>query len=266
MKRALGCTLDKGLHRYTPMHIARVLGVVRSISGATSADIEKYAPPVIDQTKYSCCEGASSSAATYLRYASKGLKLSFYPSVKGIYTPARCFDRGNPDGPALEDVGTQTNSVINVLSELGIRAMDMAISGNTYCDFNDENINEEPNILELEQSGEKLTIGAYQITTSGAQKLQDVKDCINSLVPIRVDSWVDSTVMEWESSHSPVGIPNYNDPDGGGHAMYIIGYQGSNVLIRNSWGLMYGLNGNFLASAAWLEQADCFAWDVKDAA
>lgn len=264
-----GCTLDKGRHRYTPLRIARAKGLVRA-SSASSFSIERFAPGVMDQTSYGCCEGTSSSGASATRFAAKGSPLGWVPSVHLIYNPARALDRAAATDPAhdlpmLEDVGTETNTVIRTISEFGIQSMGPTI-GDTLIDVTDENLNEEVDLLELEKSGLSLVVGPYQINSTGSQKLQDIKDCISSGVPVRVDSFVDMEFEEWTSKKAPIGVPNYADPEGGGHALYVVAFAGDILVVRNSWGRGWGLGGNILVSPAWVNQCDAFAWDVQKVA
>jgi len=261
-----GCTLDRGRHRYTALRIARARGIV---SGTTAAsfDLEKYTPPVMNQTDFSCCEGTSSSGAIATRFAAKGTPLGWIPSQNGLYVPARAFDRAAqyPDDealPPLQDVGTETNSVIRAISEVGISPMGWSPDG-LYCDVTNDNLNAEPDLEQLELDGESLIIGAYEIRSTGAQKLRDIRDCIASGVPVRVDSFVDRAFEEWTPKRPPIGVPDYSDPEGGGHALYAIGFAGTAVVVRNSWGADWGDNGNILVSAAWIAQCDAYAWDVQ---
>ena len=261
-----GCALDRGRHRYTALRIARTRGIISSTTVA-SFDLEKYAPPVMDQTEFSCCEGTSSSGAIATRFAAKGTPLGWIPSQNGLYVPARAFDRAAqyPDAeelPALQDVGTETNSVLRVISEVGISPMGLSPDG-LFCDVTTANVNTEPDLGQLESDGASLIIGAYEIRSSGAQKLQDIKDCIASGVPVRVDSFVDMGFEEWTPRRPPVGVPDYSDPQGGGHALYAIGFSGETIVVRNSWGIGWGDGGNVLVSPAWIAQCDAFAWDVQ---
>lgn len=268
MKRfAKGCSLDRGRHRYTALRIARARGIVASTTVA-SYSIEKFTPPVMNQTDFGCCEGTSAGGAIVTRFAARGTPLGYIPSQNGLYVPARAFDRAaaNPDAeelPALQDVGTETNSIIRVISEVGIVPMGASPAG-LYCDVTEANVNQEIDLGELERAGTSLIVGAYQINSSGPQKLQDVKDCIASGVPVRVDSFVDMRFEEWVKGNAPIGAPDYSDPQGGGHALYAIAFTPSAILVRNSWG-DWGDSGNILVSPAWIAQCDAYAWDVQKA-
>lgn len=267
---AKGCSLEKkGSHQRTHLSIARAKGLVKAGS-VSSFSLEMHTPPVYDQTEFGCCEGASGSSAVYTRFKAKGTPLPWLPSVGGIYMPALALDRAaatppNQALPQLQDLGTETNTVERVLSIFGIRASDSYPSG-TYVDITPSSILLDPNLEQLEQGAKKLIIGPYSINDTGNQKIQDIKDCITSLIPVRVDSWVDMAFERWTPNQKPIGVPDYNDSRGGGHALYIIGFIGDNFVVRNSWGVSWGASGNIVVSPEWVLQTDTFAWDVQEAA
>lgn len=270
MTFAKGCRLEKkGSHQRTHISIARAKGLVRTATAA-SVDLSRWATPVMDQTSFGCCEGASSSGAIGTRLAALGSPLGFIVSVAGLYVPARCLDRAaaNPTAetlPPLQDGGTETNSIERVLAEYGVRSMDMSLAGSTYIDLSDKTINKEPNLYDLETSGQRLFVGPYSVTDSGNQKLQDIKDAISSFIPVRVDSFVDTAFENWTAGKAPMGVPNYNDTDGGGHALFVVGFIGNNFVIRNSWGIGWGDGGNIVVSPEWMLQTDAFVWDIQPA-
>ncbi len=263
-RRAKGCSLDKGKHRYTPLAIAVARGLIKVASVPTNVDNQKFAPPIMDQGQVGSCEGHSSSGATYLSCAGSGAALPWVPSQVGLYNPALALDRGDPNAGALQDLGTETNTILRVVHEFGIRAMGAHVEGR-FSDCDMTNALAEPNLADLESDSLNVLIGAYQITSSGTQKLTDVKAVVASGLAVRIDSFVDMAFEDWSAGDAPFGVPDYNDPEGGGHALYIVGYQGDNCVVRNSWG-DWGDNGNIIVSPAFVEQADCFAWTVKRAA
>jgi hypothetical protein len=248
------------------MRVARAKGLVRATTNA-SGSLERFVPGVMDQTSYGCCEGASSSGAIYTRFEAKGQPLGWLPSVHLLYNPARALDRAaatasDAELPPLGDVGTETNTIIRTIAEFGIQRMGVAI-GNTLIDVTDANLNEELDLLDLEKGATSLIVGPYQIQSTGAQKLQDIKDSISSGIPVRVDSFVDMEFEEWTPNKAPIGAPNYADPEGGGHALYAYAYSGDILVVRNSWGAGWGRGGDILVSPAWTAQCDAFIFEVQ---
>jgi hypothetical protein len=261
--RAKGCHLERGSHQRTPFGVAKMRGLSVA-SPPASADLEQYTPPVVDQTVFSGCEGASGSGAIYTTLAKAGNPLPWVPSQSDIYRVARCIDRGGSVGAALEDQGTFTNSVERALGEFGIRAMGASPDG-TNCDFTAATINAEPTLGELEQDALTLLVGTYAINSLGFQKVQDVKLALASGFAVRVDTEVDQRFENWSPSQAPYGVPDYQNSLGG-HAVYLTGYRGDVFVLRNSWGKTWGISGNMLVSAAFIQQADCYAWSVRKAA
>lgn len=261
MSFAKGCHLERGSHKRTPFGVAKMRGLALA-SVPTSVDLSVFAPPVVDQTKYSACEGCSSSGAIYTTLGKAGTPLGWVPSQGGIYGLALALDRPDPSVP-LVDEGTQTNAVERALSEFGIRPMGTNVNG-TNCDLSDATITADPLLADLEQDALTLLIGTYQINTTGAQKLNDVKLALASGFAVRVDTEVDQRFEDWAPSQQPYGVPDYSNALGG-HALFVIGYSGDVFTVRNSWGHGWGLSGNLLVNAAFVEQADCFAWSVRRA-
>lgn len=260
---ARGCSLDRGKHRYTSLHAALALRLLK-LDAALPANIDNQhnAPPVFDQGPVGSCEGHASSGASALSCAAVGQPLGFIPSMVGIYNPALALDRGDPNAGALQDLGTETNTVLRVLHEFGLRPMGAQVEGR-FSDCTMANALLEPVLADLEKDALTVMIGAYQITQTGSSKLAAVKAVLAAGLAVRVDSFVDMAFENWSAGDAPFGQPDLNDPEGGGHALYLVGYQGDNCIMRNSWSSSWGDNGNIIVSPAFVEQADCFAWTVK---
>lgn len=262
---AKGCALDRGLHRYTPFHMAVARGLVKGAAPA-SLDDTQHAPRVFDQGPTSSCEGHSSSGCTAMVFKKQGEALPWIPSMANWYRLGLCIDRGNPNAGALQDAGTMTSSIIAAAADFGISGMGALASDGRFSDADPATLLNEPNLAELEKDALTLVLGAYQITSTGAQRIADVKAAQANGFGVRIDSFVDTAFENWEAGDKPFGVPDYNDASGGGHALYIVGYQGDNQVVRNSWSESWGDGGNIIVSPAFVEQADCFAWKVSVAA
>lgn len=258
---AKGCALERGSHRRTPFGIAKLRGLA-SAAVPASIDLSQFAPPVVDQTVFSACEGCSSSSAIYTTLAKAGTPLGWVPSQSGIYRLARAVDRSDPSIPLL-DQGTETNAVERALSDFGVSAM-VANLNATNCDLDGDTINAEPVLAELERDAVNLLVGTYQITSTGAEKVNDAKLALASGFAVRVDTEVDQAFEDWTPSHAPYGAPNLSAALGG-HALFLIGYSGDTFVMRNSWSSSWGDVGNMLVNPAFIEQADAYCWSVKRA-
>lgn len=259
MSRAKGCHLENGAHRRTPFAIAQARGLAVAAPPAL-ADIEQHSPAVMDQTRFSGCEGASGSGAIYTTLSAAGTPLPWVPSQTDIYRLARCIDRGEAADP-LQDVGTYTNAVERALGEFGVRPMGFAPDG-TRCDFSLDTINAEPKLGELELDAQTILIGTYAIASTGLQKVADTKIALASGFAVRVDTSVDQRFEDWSPSQAPYGVPDYLNSLGG-HALYLVGYSGDTFVVRNSWGSGWGKGGNILVTAGFIQAADVYCWSVR---
>lgn len=254
-----GCRLENGSHKRPSFSVAKARGLASAALPA-SIDLSQFAPPIVDQTSFSACEGCSSSTAIAITLDRAGTPLGWVPSQSGIYRLARAVDRSDPSIP-LTDEGTVTNAVERAMSDFGVSPM-VGSFGGTNCDLSDATVNAEPVLSELEKDAQALLIGTYQITSSGSEKLNDVKLALASGFAVRVDTGVDHAFEDWTPSQAPIGAPNLSDVLGG-HALVATGYHGDTVIVTNSWSTSWGASGRCLVSPAWIEQADCYAWSVR---
>lgn len=261
MSYAKGCIRETG-HRYTSFEIAKARGLTLA-EPPPSADLFPFAPPRQNQTSFSCCEAMSTCVAIMTTLAKAGTPLPWLPSQADMYRLARCLDRPDPS-QGLSDSGTQTNAMIRAISEFGIRPMGYSPSG-LFCDVTDDNVNSEPVLGDLEKDALTLVIGAYQIISTGAARIRDVKLAIASGFAVRVDTEVDRRFEEWTPEQGPYGAP---DPAAslGGHAIVCLKYDSDVFTVANSWGPEWGDGtGCIQVTPAFLAAADCFVWSVKRA-
>jgi hypothetical protein len=268
--RAKGMISDKGKHAYASVHLLKMRGHIGAEAPKT-IDLSPYCCPVFDQGQFGSCEGHSTAGAIYATFARRGTPLPWVPSPAGIYTLARCIDRGaNKDQP-LTDSGTMTASVLTGIGSFGIKAFGTPANDGRYSDCDATNVLREPTLYDLEADAVNLMIGAYSIDSIGSQKIVDVCASLAAGYAVRIDSFVDTAFEDWTPAQSPFGVPNLGDPQGGGHALYLIGYStnadGSiTFVMRNSWGSGWGRGGDILVAESFVQQADCYAWAVKRAA
>lgn len=245
--------------------LAKARLAVRSAAAPpASVDLSRFAPAVMDQGQTGSCEGHSTAGAIFTTLAAQGKPLPWVPSPAGIYTLARCIDRGASLDAPLQDVGTETPSVIHAIAEYGIRPIGELQFGR-YSDVSEAPalLNAEPQLDELEADAKTLAIGAYRITSAGSARETDVKLALAAGFAVRIDSFVDTAFENWSAGDAPFGVPNESDPNGGGHALYILGYTPDYYIVRNSWGQSWGNQGNIQVSHAFVQQADVYAWHIS---
>jgi hypothetical protein len=258
-----------------PPHQVRVPFRMHGAMGATaptSADLRETGliAAVKDQGSSGSCEGHSCSGATESAFALDGEPLGYIPSEAGLYTGARAIDRArfNPAPlalPPLTDDGAMTEDVLAHMATFGIRPRRIAeTSDGRNSDVELAGVNDEPFLGDLEEGADRLTVGPYAIDPLAPDAEHQVQAAIAARIPVRVDAFVDMVFEDWVRGRAPVPTPNTNDPQGGGHAIYIVGYAPGFYIIRNSWGTSWGDGGDVRVSPAWLRAAwGLYPWKVR---
>lgn len=224
-----------------------------------------------DQGPCGSCVGHSGSGATESQFSLDGDPLGFTPSEDVGYKGARSVERARnvPTGalPALTDDGAQTTDYEAWIALFGVapRWRPSTPDGrNSDCDT--DSVNDNVQLQSAEDAGALLAPGPYAIdpTASDAEAL--VQSALSSKIVVRVDAFVDSAFENWTPGAAPIPAPDVNDPNGGGHAIYIVGWTPSAYIVRNSWGTSWGDGGDCLVSSAWIQAAwGLYPWTVKRA-
>lgn len=262
-----GYTPDSGRH---PRRLFKGLGLTGNPKG--SADLRPFAPSVQQQYKEGSCVGHGDSCAMTTAHCAAGKPL-FGLDAKGkpipcsprdIYAGARCDDRkaaGQPNTTPLQDQGTEVLSAVQYMAEFGVRKTcapmtdtddnGQIVTVNSDCVSS--NVNDEPTLNDIEQDSANPVLQAYQITSTGKQRIIDVCLALDAGHPVVFGTYVDSTFLAYTGGI--IGAQNTKDPDGGGHCMCFLAYStnpdGSRVFVlRNSWG--DGSDG----LGSWGEQGD----------
>jgi hypothetical protein len=240
-------------HQRTSFRVLKArLGLV-GLAILASTDLSPFAPAVMDQGQTGSCTGHGTSGSVYTTCAKAGKPLPFVPSPKGIYDVARCIDRApNANGslPALTDSGAAPNEVARAITEWGIRPTQAPTADGRNSDCDPSTINDDPTWLDIEQDLKLKLTGEYTINSTGQALIQDVCLALQAGYAIGIAIFVDMVFEDWTPAQAPLGTPNFNDPDGGGHWIYLIGFRtdsktGKKIFkFRNSWGTSWGNNGD----------------------
>jgi hypothetical protein len=203
--------------------------------------------------------------------------------MRVLYAAARARERaaatqvGSPLQP-LTDTGLETADLVAVFSEYGVmdRLSTPGLVGGLTPDgrFSDiwgpqdvssvspsvpPNVNDESNLKDLEASGRRLIVGQYGINLSGDNSEDLLAAAIANNIPVQMAFFCDTAFQQLQPGQV-AAPPNMNDSNGGGHAVYLSGYQtqtdGSRVFtLSNSWGLGWCNKGTCLVGSAWLKAA-----------
>lgn len=214
------------------------------------------APGVFDQGQYGSCTGHGTSAGIVAAFDLAGVPMAFVPSPAGIYDLGRCIDRAPLTGTPLTDSGAEPNQVMRGIAEWGVRPMGPLVEGR-YSDCGAANVNAEPDIAAIETDACHLEIGAYAITSVGADRVADVRKALAAGLPVCFGVFVDTAFENWNPADGPVTAPDFADPSGGGHWLCALGYttqaDGTTLVrFRNSWGTSWGDGGNGNGDEAWV--------------
>lgn len=267
--RGLGCRapiVAPHLHRLS----FRLHAAMTGSPGSTDLRETGLVSAVKDQSASGSCEGHSSSGATETAFALAGEPLGFVPSEQGLYTGARAVSRSRSTPtelnlPALQDDGAMTEDVLSYMATFGVRPrLVSATSDGRNSDVELANVNDEPVLGQLETAAQLVVVGPYAIDPGAKDAELQVQSALAAKIPVRVDAFVDSVFEDWTPSSAPVPASNTNDPNGGGHAVYIVGYAPGFYIVRNSWGTSWGDAGDVRVSPAWLRAAwGLFPWTVR---
>lgn len=249
--------------------IRSLLGALRTdLLPAEAMDMEQFITGIFDvkdQDDTSRCLAYVMARAAQLRCALLGIPLKEFPSVDGLYTVARAFDRADqgfmPAQAPLTDNGSIPYCMVQGANQYGVALESQWPSDDL------SKINDEPKLEQLEASSAMKFPGYYRISSTGAQRLMDVMQAIANGYPVLIGVHVDEAFELYmggvaEKSTTPPIPKAVNAPDLtkdlGGHGLCLYGYKtfpGKVVLLRgcNSWGKEWGDNGLFWASAAWLQ-------------
>jgi hypothetical protein len=196
---------------------------------------------VLNQVANNC-----ENAAFWLLMAVEGLRQNKLINISTLilYALARQLEIGDPDVTELPDVGCYTYRLVQAATNHGIVGRDR---------YNDTRDPTKPVSINMIEAGfaAKVT-GAYQIIDTGGHKLEKINVLIDNDHAVMVAGEVDEAFENWGGGIYPGKI----GPTTGGHAFTIIGRRqvGSNrqYLIRNSWGMQWGIKGNAWVDAEWI--------------
>lgn len=257
------------------------IAALLAASVPASVDLAPFEPPRLDQGQTGSCTAHSLSGSTSTACRKAGHQVGFEPSPRETYATTRGIERANstPAGqplPLLTDSGAEPADVFTACAQFGIAPMQGPTPDGRNSDVWSDadtsaqppNVNSEPDANQLQQAGTTLVTGEYAISPSDANISDQVAASLAAGFPVYVATFVD-TAFEQLQPGQVAQPPNQNDPNGGGHAIYLSGYttnpDGSRTFIlTNSWGIGWCDNGRCLVSEAWLKACwELYVMDVQ---
>lgn len=235
-----------------------------------SANLSGSMDPPVNQGQSGSCTRGSTSLSWSCAFRAAGKPLGFIPSQRVGYAVTRALERAasTPPGqalPALQDTGAELADVYHADATYGVLPMLVQATpdGRFYDLWTDAdtgagtgNVNDEPGFAQLEQAGTRLVSGPYGIDPTAQNAAASIAAAIASGIPVEIAGFVDSAFMSLTKGQV-MGAPNQSDPNGGGHAIWLWGYDtmadGSLVFtLRNSWGAGWCDGGNCLVGPAFI--------------
>lgn len=241
-------------------------------------DLDSFSPPRVDQGASGSCTWGSTSCAIPTAFAAAGEPLGYTLSQRVGYGATRAYERalglapGQTVLPDLADTGAELADVMTVLARYGVKPMLVNVTpdGRNYDLWTDDdvgkpgggNVNEEVDLLDLEQSGQKLITGPYLLNPKTQNASDLIATALVSGIPCETAFFCDSAFQAL-NPNQVANAPVTSDPQGGGHAVFLSGFEtltdGNRVFyLTNSWSGSWCDGGRCLVGPQWLDAA----WEV----
>jgi hypothetical protein len=244
--------------------------------------------PIGDQGFAGACGGFGLYQEIYTSMAAAGTPLPWVPSMKTFYDLARILERTDAS-QKLTDSGVMPTDLLTVLRQYG--AMPMVVPQSPDGRFSDVwtdddtggnppgNVNDEPSLLDLENSGMKLLTGEYRVDESigsAASQIQaSIAGRVHAPAAAGIGIFVDTTnFMQWDPASGPIRNIDLNDPRGGGHWVALTYYYttAAGLVVfggPNSWSKTWPRGSSVPGSPYWTPghyeiTANCLAKVMSD--
>jgi C1A family cysteine protease len=209
----------------------------------SSADLRPQCPPVYDQGQLGSCTANAIAGAFQFCEMKENLPTTFVPSRLFIYYNERVMEH-----TVNSDSGAQIRDGIKSVAKQGVCSEDL-------WPYNIANFTNHPP-ANCYQVALQNKVTQY---TRLAQNLNQMKACLASGYPFVFGFTVyDSFESNAVATTGIVPMPNPSEQVLGGHAVVAVGYDDSQqrFIVRNSWGVTWGLQGYCQMPYAYLTQAN----------
>lgn len=256
--------LDAGRRLFLPLSSAPDAHLMRGAAQPAADIYFTQAGKRFDQGPTEGCEGHAGATAMILAATFAGKPLDFIPSPNGIWTVARCVDRGGASWP-LANTGTSTAAAAEGVHLFGISPMGAPVEGRFSDAASDPgSIAMEPDMTSLEADFMHTSGVIYSITGSIADRKAACVAAKSGGYAVRMDIWANDAYQNWVPGSAPLSAPDRNSP-GGGHATVLGGFaaDGTGTGI-GSWGELWGEDGCWRFDDSYLAAADLYAckWSI----
>lgn len=208
-----------------------------------SVDLSDKLPACWDQGELGSCTGHGSGGAMALIHP------GFMPSRLMIYYDGRAIE-----GDVQDDNGAQIRDVVSGLAHQGV-------CDESLWPYDISQFAAPPNDAAYQAALTNKITNYYRVLT-----LPDVKNSLAQGFPVIIGFTV------YEGFESPdvaasgiLKMPHWGEQAVGGHCVLVIGYDDAKqeVLVRNSWGTGWGINGNFWMPYQYFKHLVSDMWTIR---
>ena len=236
------------------------------LGASPDADLTPFAPPVDDQDGVGQCTGQAVICGAFTALGKAGTPLAQYPNPQTAYRMALCLARsyewssGNP--PSLQDTGTDPNLVYLGLNKWGCASAKDVLGFADPCPeltaAYAQHACDEPTLGEFEFSDNMKLVGQQVVTSSGQQRILDVRAALAAGFPFTMSVYASDARFQGYTGGVMPAAPDGSECD---HLVCALKSTtlatGETVfLVQNSWSKGWGMGGFFLASSGILLQSD----------
>lgn len=195
-------------------------------------DLRSKCPPIYNQFDLGSCT-ANALGAAYQFEQIKHKKPNFVPSRLFIYYNERALE-----GTINEDSGAMIRTGIKTMVKDGV-------CPETMWAYNVTKFRDKPTNNCYDVALDNQVLEYMRLSTN---TLYEVKHCLAEGYPVSFGFMVYESLMSKETAKTGIAkMPVKNEKCHGGHAVLAVGYDDSKdaLIVRNSWGSEWGLNGYF---------------------
>lgn len=241
-----------GWKRDLPDHRDIKFKVTAPVELPPMVDLRDKCPPVYDQGELGSCTANALGGAYQFEEMKQGTE-NFIPSRLFIYYNERAME-----GTINEDAGAMIRD--------GMKTMvDKGVCPETMWPYNPGRFAKKPCDQCYKAALDNQVLQYLRISP---HNLYDVKQCLALGYPISFGFTVfESMMTDAVARTGIVPMPGPNESALGGHAVLAVGYDDSKnaLVVRNSWGTDWGLNGYFYLPYGFVSNENMSAdyWTIR---
>ena len=230
-------------------------------------DLTPFIPPIGNQDAIGECTGYGTKDGISTSLTKAGHTVPGYLAALPLYRAVRCLERAAayPSGtlPTLTDSGASPDDVFTVATRFGIQttAEECGETGpsDALSQYEDAHVNDEPPLGEFEQDAAFKVVGAFDIVSTGDQRIEDVASALAAGYAVGISVYAaDARFQDYVGGVMP------DPPAGAGcdHWNYLAGcyLDATSAPIFtavNSWSKSWGESGLWRGGAGHLQASDC---------